>query len=225
MKNLYEKSWELYKFHSDYFQDDNEYYLNFCRGKKTLELFAGYGRLSNFLARNEISLHTIELSEEFSDLIELPDSRKHIGDVTTTILNETFERIIAGYNSFCLLTENDQLTAFFRNIKQMLANDGQISLSYYHPDFWTKAERFTFSFRDHKVEYVPEFDLSKRKEKKGIWRDRYVIEGVTETHQYPVRIFENKHDLEPFLKQADLRITNIIENYNNPNISEPEWAA
>ncbi len=196
-----------------------------AKEKKTLELFAGYGRLSNFLVNKGINVHTVELSREFSDLIELPDYKKHVGDVTTTILKEKFERIIAGYNSFCLLKENNQIKSFFRNIKNMLANDGLVSLSYYHPDFWPNAESFTFLFNNKEVKYFPEYNLSKRSDKIGIWRDRYVIENETEIHEYPVRIFENRNDLEPFVKKADLRIVGIIENYNNPKISEPGWAA
>ena len=59
MQNLYEESWRLYKHHTESFLDDLNYYRSFCQGHKSLEMFAGFGRLANRLASVGIDIETI----------------------------------------------------------------------------------------------------------------------------------------------------------------------
>lgn len=223
MDDLYRESWELYRNHTDSFQDDFQYYLDFCRSYRTLELFAGYGRLTNFLSSNGIEIETIELSMDFSKLIQIPADKKHLGDVTKLVLPKKFARIIAAYNSFCLLTDDQQLSAFFKNMANMLEPNGRISLSYYHPNHWHHASEFKIEFKGKEITYAPDFDLSNRDKKRGIWRDKYISSSGITVHEYPVRIFEDERDLEPFLARAQLKIEDTIFNYNNPNITESGW--
>jgi|1048.fasta_scaffold15324_2 hypothetical protein len=223
MQDLYKESWRLYKHHTENFLDDLEYYRTFCLGKKSLELFAGFGRLTNILVQNGIDMETIELSPEFSNSINLPVSKKHVGDVTEVVLPRRFDRIFAAYNSFCLLTQDDQLYSFFENLSKMLSNFGQVSLSYYHPDYWGEAVPLQLVIDGITVEYEPSFDLSSRKEKKAVWRDKYLFQGKTIQHEYPVRIFDADSDLNRFLENSKLRIVDKVMNFNNSNVSEPGW--
>jgi len=223
MQDLYKDSWRLYKEHTENFIDDLDYYLNFCSGKKSLELFAGFGRISNKLVNEGVDLETIELSSAFSEFINLPASKKHVGDVVDVVLPNRFDRIFAAYNSFCLLTEDHQLATFFLNVAQMLSKDGLVSLSYYHPDLWEESLPLKLKVSGVDVSYEPSFDLSKRSEKKAIWRDVYSLQGKSIKHEYPVRIFENDNDLIKFLEPAKLRIIDKVVDFNNPEVSEPGW--
>jgi hypothetical protein len=222
MQDLYKESWRLYKHHTENFLDDLEYYRSFCFGKTSLELFAGFGRITNKLSKDGIDLETIELSPEFSNSIMLPASKKHIGDVTKIVLPRKFDRIFAAYNSFCLLTEDHQLYSFFDNISKMLADDGLISLSYYHPDYWDDAVPLQLTIDGVVVDYEPSFDLSKSNEKKALWKDKYLFQGKVVQHEYPVRIFD-EHDLRKFVEKSNLKIVDKVLNFNNSNISEPGW--
>ena len=223
MRNLYEESWRLYKHHTESFLDDLGYYRGFCKGYKSLEMFAGFGRLANRLCEEGVDLETIELSAEFSSLIRLPQEKKHIGDVTQVVLPRRFERIFAAYNSFCLLTEDRQLHAFFRNIAAMLADDGLVSLSYYHPDFWGDAVALDLMIDGTKVKYEPSFDLSDRKARRAVWQDKYTFGDQVVHHEYPVRVFESDEDLLPFLEASNLRLIDKVLDFNSANVSEPGW--
>jgi len=223
MQNLYQESWRLYKHHTESFLDDLSYYRGFCLGHKSLEMFAGFGRLANKLAADRIDLETIELSPDFSSLIQIPSSKRHVGDVTQVVLPRKFDRIFAAYNSFCLLTEDQQLQSLFNNIASMLSSGGLVSLSYYHPDFWGEAVALDLVIEGTTVRYEPSFDLSERKNKKAIWRDKYTFGNEVVLHEYPVRIFDSDDDLIPFLKSNNLKIVEKVFDFNTANVSEPGW--
>jgi cyclopropane fatty-acyl-phospholipid synthase-like methyltransferase len=221
--NHYENSWELYKQHSESFVDDLAYYLDFCRGKRTLEMFAGYGRVANYLVENGVEVDTIELSKDFSSHIRLDASRRHVGDVSKLVLARTFERIVACYNSICLLTSDESLVDFFKNVDAMLEPGGQASLSYYHPNAWTSVTGHTFDFKGQQVSYEPSYDLSQRAQGRGVWIDTYRFGGSESVFRYPVRIVESFADLEPYVRGTQLSLDRIVKDYSNPNISEPGW--
>lgn len=107
--SLYAESWKLYKAQSETFIDDQEYYYNFCKNYKTLEMFAGYGRLTNFLAAKKVDIQIVELEREFAKFINIDPERKHIQDILSFTSSSKFQRIIAGYNSFCLFTKDDDI--------------------------------------------------------------------------------------------------------------------
>ncbi len=102
--NLYAESWRLYKAHSEKCDEDFVYYLDFCKGFKSLELFAGYGRVTNFLVEHDIDIETVELEAEFAKFIKVNKDKNHITNVLTFNANKPFQRIFAAYNSLCLLT-------------------------------------------------------------------------------------------------------------------------
>jgi cyclopropane fatty-acyl-phospholipid synthase-like methyltransferase len=125
MIKLCTKSWQFYKAQSEDFVDDQEYYYDFCINKNTLDLFAGYGRLTNFLAAKNIDIEIVEIENEFAKFINIDDSKKHIQDVLMFTSTSQFDRIIAGWNSFCLFTKEEDIKKFFTQIDSLLVPDGR----------------------------------------------------------------------------------------------------
>ena len=224
MKDKYSESWEIYKAHSEVFEDDFAYYLDFCKNHSALELFAGYGRLSNYLAKKGVDLFTVELSQNFSDLIEIPSTNKIVADVLEfSSEDRKWDRIFAGYNSFCLFTKEEDIKNFFMRLSENLSNDGLASLNYYHVDYWKDAVEYEFEFKGKKVHYTPKFDLSERSNGIGVWIDKYNFEGKIYTHEYTVRVYEDSTDLEKFLNFANLKLVNEIKEFGRKNVMEPGW--
>ncbi len=221
--NLYQESWELYKTHSDFFTYDFDYYYQFCYGKKTLEPFAGYGRLSNHLINKGVNLYTNELSPDFTSFINLEPSKKHIGDFLKYPLGDKFERIIIAYNSFSLITKEEEIRDMFSLIENLIERNGKISLSYYHPDYWPDDTIYKFKYKGEVINYQSKFDLSDRHNKNGIWQDLYEKDGAVITHSYNLRVYEDKNDLAKMISHTKLKIIGEIRNYNNKEISEEGW--
>lgn len=225
MTNYYSKSWEFYRLHSENFKDDFDYYLNFTKGHQTLELFAGYGRLTNFLVANHVDMETVELEPNFAKFISIPAHKNHVCNVLDFKPTHHFERIIAGYNSFCLLRQEDDIKLFFSNLNQWLVKGGMASLSYYHPDVWTAQDGMVdqFKYEDSIITHTTRIDLSKRKDKEGIWCDEYAYDNEKMIYKYHTRIYENSDCLLPYLKDTNLKLKEVIIDYNNKNISDPGW--
>jgi hypothetical protein len=221
--NLYEESWAIYKSHSEVFQDDLEYYLSFTEGKVSLETFAGYGRVSNFLKDKGVDISINELSPDLAKFINIPTNKKDIGDILNYKSEKKFERIFAGYNSFCLIRDEKDIRRLFNVFQDNLIKGGKVSLSYYHPDEWGEACSYEFNYNNKVVKYIPSYDLSERKNKLGIWKDVYEIDGESIEHEYKVRIYEDSSDLVEMLSHTKLKLIDTIYNYNNPNIMERGW--
>lgn len=222
-KNQYEKSWKFYKTHSDFFDYDFDYYYKLSLGKKTLEAFAGYGRLSNFLHSKDINLHVNELSSDLASFITIPTDKIHVGDFLEYKFKEKFERIIIAYNSFCLITSEVQVKQMFSNIENMLEPGGMVSLSYYHPDKWHDTNVYEFNCEGELVKYYSNYDLSNRNNKEGIWEDIYEHKENKYHHRYNVRIYEDKADLNKMIAHTKLRLVDEIKNYNDIRIAEEGW--
>lgn len=224
MEGVYQSSWKLYKAHTESFFDDIEYYSCFVRDHSALELFAGYGRVTNQLLKFGHCIDTVEIQQEFADFIDLPVKQNHVCDVLSFTTHAQFSRIFSAYNSFCLLVNEVDIYKFFALLSSWLQPQGQISLNYYHPDFWKDAVSSEFNFEGDDVKYMPSYDLSKRKDKRiGEWIDQYQIHEEIITHKYITRIYESEHDLEPFLKGTGLYVSHTIENFGKRNITEPGW--
>ena len=223
-KNYYSGSWEFYKAHTETFTDDYDYYLELCQGKKTLELFAGYGRLSNHLVANGVDLETVELEPELAKFINLTSDKNHVCDVLAFKPTEQYDVVIAAYDSFCLLQRDEQVRAFFEQIEAFLRPGGIVSLSYYHHAHWGLATGHTFTYQGKPVQYHPSHDLSEKDKGKGTWIDKYTGEGIEKVHQYPVKLYSTGSDLHCFFKKGSkLKPMDEVENFNNLAISEPGW--
>jgi hypothetical protein len=221
--NYYEKSWAIYKAHSESFLDDLDYYLEFTSGYKSLVTFAGYGRVANFLSTNGVDLSANELSSDFAKYIKLPEEKIQTGSVLDYNSDCKFDRIFAAYNSFCLLLEDKDVRQMFSVFEKHLSINGKISLSYYHPDFWHLSAPYAFEHEGRTINYVPTFDLAEREKHRGIWKDKYQVDGEEFEHEYKVRIYENASDINEMISHTKLKIINIIRDYNNPKIVEPGW--
>ena len=220
--NLYKDSWLLYKAHSDFFHYDYEYYTQFSQGYKTLEAFAGYGRLTNILKKNGINIYANEISPEFANSINLPPEKIHIGNFLD-FNGDKFERVIIAYNSFCLITEEDLIKKMFSTLENILTVNGRVSLSYYHPNNWHDDKVYPLQFNQQQIMYSSKYNLSNRKSKKGSWQDIYTLNNSTVTHDYELRIYENSNDLLEMTAHTRLHLVGEIKNYNNPEISNEGW--
>jgi hypothetical protein len=215
LKNLYIESWGLYKSHTESFYLDLDYYLNFCKNKKTLDLFAGYGRISNYLSLNNINVEAVELDPNFAKFIRLKNEKVHVCNVLNFNPSYQFERIIAGFNSFCLLINEDDIQLFFKKIDSWLTDGGQASLSYYHPNYWhIDANQVTSLVHNNKTfEWRSKQDLSKRNKKQATWIDIYKHNDIEYKYEYPIRLYESEKSLVPFLSETRLKLINTIKYY------------
>jgi hypothetical protein len=222
MKNHYKDSWELYKLHTESFSDDFEYYYNFCYGYNTLELFAGYGRLSNYLISNKINIETVELEFNFAKHIKLPKNRNHISDVLQFSSNKQFDRIIAAYNSFCLLTEDSQIYQFFKKAESLLIEGGSMSLSHYPSSAWKPSETEYLNRKNYRVKYSSYFDISQIETNIATWIDEYNIDNSIYKFEYPTRIYKDVEDVLIYTANTKLKLVDIISDYNK-KITDSGW--
>lgn len=228
-KNLYKESWKLYKAHSESFTEDQEYYYDFCKNYKSLELFAGFGRLSNFLLEKNVNLEVVELEKEFTNYIKLNKSRIHVDDVLHFSHTDQFERIIAGYNSFCLFINEVNIKKFFSQIESLLAPGGYASLNYFHTDYWKETPLTELYIEEEKVNYQSTFDLSRKNLGYATWIDLYEFPESSQKqslkYEYPVRVYNNANDLRTFYSHTSLQLIDAIENFGlkRNQISEPGW--
>ena len=226
---LYTKSWQFYKAQSEAFDEDLQYYYDFCKNQKTLDLFAGYGRLTNFLAARNIDIEIVEIENDFAKFINIDPSKKHIQDVLAFTSPSPFDRIIAGWNSFCLLTKDNDIKKFFSIVDTLLIPGGYASLNYFDTNYWKDAPSGALTIDGIRISYVPSYDLSKAKEGHGVWFDDYEFtqSGSLEKRrfEYPVRVYENADALTQFFQHTSLELVDAVENFGlaKDEISEPGW--
>lgn len=229
MINSYTKSWQFYKAQSEGFNEDFDYYFRFCENHKTLDLFAGYGRLTNYLASRKIDIECVEIEPEFVKFINIDSSKKHTQDVRNFTSPNKFERIIAGWNSFCLLTEENDIKNFFSLIDSLLVPGGFASLNYFDTSYWHDAPSGKLLIDGVEYQYEPNYDLSKADEGHGLWIDEYESTQSNQSRklkfEYPIRVYQNVESLIPFFEHTPLEIVNIVENFGleKETISEPGW--
>lgn len=218
----YSKCWELYKKHTETFHADFDYYFELCKNKTTLELFAGYGRLANYLHEKNIDIETVEIQPEFAQFIAMPQEHVHVCDVLDFHSSKKYQRIIAAYNSFCLITKNTDIYKMFSIIDSLLCENGIVSLSYYDHNFWEGDYEEVFTLDGNQVIYNPTCDLSARNVKIGKWIDRYQINSQSFDFPFVTRIYEDINDLLPFIEHTNLELIEVIKDYHKQDIF-PGW--
>ena len=225
--DVYKDSWELYKYHGEQFNDDIDYYKDFCLGFDTLELFAGYGRLTNPLSAMGIAIETVELSRRFSEFIQLPPHKVHVMDVLDFQPSRQFDRVIAGYNSFCLLRDDQQIREFFTQVERCLKPKGKASLNYYHQDYWDQAVEEEFIYDGQKIYYTPGFDLSQAHQGKGVWIDTYNNEtgSFNKRYEYKTKIYQSHEEFCSYLSHTSLCLEKVVNEFGQQesDITEPGW--
>ncbi|MEJ2045975.1 MAG: class I SAM-dependent methyltransferase [Reinekea sp.] len=226
MSTLYANSWKLYKAVTEFFSDDIAYYKEFIGNTHSLELFAGYGRVTNQLVEQGASIETVEILPEFSQFIELPANHKHVCNVLDfqPEINGGYQRIFAAYNSFCLLTDSAEIQRFFHLLETWLQPNGLASLNYYHPDYWNVARQFNFQYKGQDVHYRPSFDLSNRHNGVGRWIYEFELgDDRKVTYKYNTRIYETIDCLNKFLQNTTLVVESRVDNFNINNPMGPGW--
>lgn len=229
MSNLYENSWKLYKAQSEIFTDDYEYYFNFCKNHKTLELFAGYGRLTNYLCNRGVDIEAIEFEPKFGEFITIDKSKIHIMDVLEFNSHTQYERIIAGYNSFCLFTSEIDIKRFFSLVDSLLMPGGYASLNYYDISNWKNALLTKIYNERNEINYLTNFKSTSNNKEIGTWTDEYESAIANEfkkfKFEYPVRVYQNVDALYPFFKHTSLKLVDVIKDFGleSEKISESGW--
>lgn len=224
--NLYENSWELYKLESQEFSDDFDYYKDLCKNKNVLELSAGYGRLANQLKDIVNKIECVELEKNFTQFINSPKNNIHVCNVLEFNSTKSFERIIAGYNSFTLPLRDEDIIKLFKNIYSWLTIDGIASLSYYNYETLSPSEEKEISLGGVDYAYNSNFIKNEKNSNIGTWVDTYsnVDTGETIQFDYPVRIYNSTHNkIIKFSDSANLELIDVVHNYGNKNESETEW--
>ena len=206
------------------FVDDLNYYLEFTDQYTSLDLFAGFGRVSNFLAKNGVDIEAVELDPNFAQSIQLPSEKIHVSDVLKFNTTKRYDRVISAYNSFCLLTNTDDIRKFFQQLDSLLKSGGKASLNYFPFKYWTDAPSGDIQYQNELVKYHSSH--KKVDDKKAIWHDHYSFRnGLEQTHDYPVRIYSDKSEVEAFLSGTSLKLVDEVHDFKLPQeaISETGW--
>ena len=112
--------------------DDMEFWkkiLEMVPGKRVLELAAGTGRLAIPLIRDGAEYTGIEISPEFCSQAEKKllqhqmDAKFIQGDIRELTLNETFDLIFIGFNSFLHLLQDNDAESCLRCVKKHMHKD------------------------------------------------------------------------------------------------------
>lgn len=218
---------ELYKAHTESLEDDVDFYFDFCQEKQTLELFAGFGRVTNKLIAKGCDIETVELDPFMAVFIDLPEHKNHIGDVREFTSGKRFDRIFAAYNSFPLLTDDEDIRLFFSSMSELLDVGGKLALNVYHPNWWENAVDYPLTIGDGTVRYSSGYNLERRyTDKIAQWHDHYDLpDGDRQTISHTIRLYENSADFTPYLKGVELRHIDTVINYNRPEheLVEPGW--
>ena len=218
--SLYENSWKLYKAATESLDFDYLYYLDLCKHYKTIDLCAGFGRVSNFLHDKGVDVTAIDLEENFIPYLKLPREKIWHKDILELDGAIKFERVIAPYNSFCLFT-GESIEKFFKMLSEILSNNGLASISYYHQKHWYHMDEGEWNFTLDDEEFTYTFDFSKDKSN-SYWLDRFksLKSGEIIDHKYPVAIYDDFSELDTFCNKYGLVITEIVKhNYT----LEPGW--
>lgn len=139
----YDEFAELYDHQYDVYRDDLHFYAALAErvGGPLLEIGAGTGRVTAFLARRGLHVVGLEPSSRMIEAGQARATREKLslefvqGDVKTFELPERFPLIIAPFNALMhLYTPNEQLQAM-QNIHQHLQAGGQFVFDLYVPRF------------------------------------------------------------------------------------------
>lgn len=218
--SLYEESWKLYKAATEDLDFDFLYYFDLCRFYKTIELCAGFGRLSNLLHASGVDITAVELEKSFISYLTLPKDRIINDDILNLSGDIKYSRVISPYNSFCLFT-NDNIDKFFSMLARVLADDGLASISYYHQDYWYHLEEGEWNISLDGENFTYTFDFSKDPNN-SFWLDKFksLSSGNVMEYTYPIKIYDSFDEVEQLCNKHGMYVSDIIKhNYE----LEPGW--
>jgi hypothetical protein len=137
MKNNWNDFVELYDWEFNLInhpqKEDVRMWIKLCleNGANALELGAGTGRITRFLASHGIKITALDNASEFvyrlNQMNPYPNLHAYVGDMRTIELNERFPFCFLGYSTFqYLLTLEDQLSCL-RGIGGVLIPHGKVA--------------------------------------------------------------------------------------------------
>jgi cyclopropane fatty-acyl-phospholipid synthase-like methyltransferase len=177
------------------------------------------------LYKNGVDLEAVDLSQDLLNFVKLPKERVHTADVLEFKPDKSYDRIIAGFNSFCLFTEAEDIQRFFNKLASLLNKNGKASLSYYHTDFWSEAKPYSFTLDGETIQFIPDFDLTNKNRGFATWIDRFQGESFSASYEYPLKTYDNPANLEPYLQKSGLKLIDKIWEFNKKReeVFEPGW--
>lgn len=219
MKNSYADNWKFYQALTNKIDFDIKYYQDFVATGRSLELFAGFGRVSNHLA-DKLD-YAVELEPGFLESMTLPKEKKICADVLTLDPKKIgqFDRIFAAYNSFCLFTEEKDIAKFFQILAALLKPDGKISLSYSQYQTWEKYEKDDWTITVDGKEYIVHADFELN-HPNGKWIDIYKNDKASYRFEYPVHLYDDKAAVDAYANRYGLFVEKVVEH---KNAHEPGW--
>ncbi|PIG99467.1 class I SAM-dependent methyltransferase [Deinococcus sp. UR1] len=139
----YDEFADLYDHQYDVYRDDLHFYggVGERAGGPVLEVGAGTGRVTSFLARRGVNVTGLEPSARMIERAQERAAKDNLnmrfvqGDVRTFRLDERFETVIAPFNALMhLYTPNEQLQGL-ENIHAHLKTGGSFVFDLYVPRF------------------------------------------------------------------------------------------
>lgn len=124
-------------------KDDIEFWkqmLDESNGYKVLELAAGTGRLALPLIRNGGVYSGIEISPEFTQRANKKikdqyfEGTVHQGDIRDFDLNETFDLIFIGFNSFLHMLKDSDAAACLKCVHKHMDKNSRFMIDIFRPD-------------------------------------------------------------------------------------------
>ena len=143
----YDEFADLYDHQYDLYRDDLHFYGVLCErvGGPVLEIGAGTGRVTAYLARRGVDITGLEPSGRMLDKARARAGRENLslklvqGDVKTFKLDQRFTLVIAPFNALMhLYTPNEQLAAL-ENIRGHLLPGGQLIFDLSVPRYGAQA--------------------------------------------------------------------------------------
>jgi len=126
------------------FDFDIPFYLNYAKnGKKNvLELACGTARVSIALAKENINVVGIDVSDEMLNEATFKAKKEKVNivlkkqNIIDFDLNKKFDLILCVHNSFSHINGLDNLRSFFNSVKRHLSREGIFILQVFNPDFY-----------------------------------------------------------------------------------------
>lgn len=123
--------------------------------KKILEFASGTGRLAIPLIRDGFTYSGVEISKEYIDYAYNKHNLQSIihADMRCVDLNETFDYLFIGFNSFSHLLNSTDASLFLDTVKRHMHNK-----SYFYIDLFMPHSSFLYDRQDKKSKIMDFFD-------------------------------------------------------------------
>ncbi len=219
-------------------KDDMEFWkkmLEESSGNRVLELAAGTGRLALPLIRAGADYTGIEISPEFVERAnlkikpEMKGGQVLPGDIRDFHLDETFDLIFIGFNSFLHMLTNDDATACLLCVREHMHENSRFIIDIFRPDplflYRPENRRFpTMEYMDSETQkrvtveesnvYDPETEINKIR-----WYYSTEEKNDDRIYDFSMRMFW-PDTMNRLLTDAGFTILHVWGNYEKKDFDE-----